>query len=47
MVVYKAEHWVDGKVGLTAIVPVEQLGAWMGKNMVAKKEHWMDTLRDG
>ena len=31
----KAEHWVDGKVGLTAFATVEQLGPWMGVNMVA------------
>ena len=46
MVVGKAEHWVVGEVGLKAIVTVEQLGPWTDENMVAKKEYWMDTLRD-
>ena len=35
MVVDKAEHWVNGKVALTAFVTVEQLGPWTGENMVA------------
>ena len=47
MVVDKADRWVDGKVGLTAFVTVEQLGPWTGENMVVKKEYWTDTLRDG
>jgi hypothetical protein len=47
MVVEKADHWVERKVGLRAIVTVEQLGPWTGENMVVKKEYLMDTLRDG
>ena len=38
----KTDRWVDGKVGLMAIVMVEQLGPWMGVNMVVKK----DTLTE-
>ena len=47
MVVDKAEHWVDRKVGSTEIVTVEQLGAWTGENMVEWKGYWMDALKDG
>ena len=46
MVVDKADNSVDGKVGLMAIVTVEQLGPWMGENMVVKKDVVTAVLTD-
>ena len=37
---------VVDKVALTAIVMVEQLGPWMGVNMVVKKDTMMEELSD-
>ena len=46
MVVEKAEHSVDGKVGPTVLAMVEQLAAWSGEKMAVKKAVLLADVTD-
>ena len=46
MVVEKAEHSVDGKVGPRVFAMVEQLAAWSGEKMAVKKAALLADLTD-
>ena len=46
MVVEKAEHSVDGKVGPTGLTMAGQLAAWTGEKMAAKKAALLADLKE-